>query len=135
MYRVLKIMPLILSLLGCDVKHPGLWKSGEYDCKHCKMQIEDLRFKTAVITKKGKLVSFDSIECLLEWSKKNNLQIKDSFVADFNRPNDWIKFKKSFILQSNKRPSPMGSGFSAYSSQDELLKALNVLGGKQINIP
>lgn len=99
------------------------------------MQIEDLRFKSAAITKKGKIISFDSIECLIGWMKENKLQIRNGFVTDFNNPKSWINLEKAFILKSNKRQSPMGAGLSAYLSKKELKDASVIAEGEQIILP
>ncbi|QQG35001.1 MAG: hypothetical protein HYS16_00145 [Deltaproteobacteria bacterium] len=97
------------------------------------MNIVDYKFRSIIITEKGKIIPFDSIECLLGWGRiyRKKCQV---FFSDFRAPDTLIVGKKAFILKSDKRPSPMGGGLSAYSTLESVLQAQRQVGGVRIEI-
>lgn len=129
------ILILLLFFICClpVKKDPGKWQSGEYSCTNCKMSIVDFKFKSAVVTKKGKVFPFDSIECLLVWKRNNNSQSNRVFVSDY-LSTKWIPISEAFILKSAKRASPMGGFLSAYLSYKDGLVVQKSLGGERVKI-
>lgn len=129
---VLLILLIFISCLPFK-KDPGKWQPGDYSCANCKMSIIDFKFKSAIITEKGKIVPFDSIECLLAWRIKNNLLSSRVFVSDYVSTK-WILASDAFIFKSAKRPSPMGGFLSAYSSYKNALTIQKDFNGERIKI-
>lgn len=125
----------LLIIISClpFKKDPGKWKPGDYSCANCKMSIIDFKFKSAIITEKGKVIPFDSIECLLIWKTKSNSLLNRAFVSDF-LSTKWIPASDAFVLKSPKRPSPMGGFLSAYSSYEDALMLQKSLNGERIKI-
>ena len=95
------------------------------------MNIVDMRFKTEVLSPKGKIHYFDSIECLLEWSEQNRAEVGSRWVSNFYHPENWIPLEKAFLLKSEKLPSPMGAYLSAYASEEEFDRAKKEFGGEK----
>jgi copper chaperone NosL len=66
----MKLLALIVSLMlftaSCTVK-PEPIQYGEDNCVLCQMTIMDHRYGTEVVTDKGKVYKFDSVECLVEF--------------------------------------------------------------------
>ena len=128
-FRILIFTFFILH--GCGHSKPVDFAPGEFACEFCKMNIVDIRFKSEILSPKGKIHHFDSIECMLEWSKQNPVEVKTRWVTDFYRPAQWIALEKAFLLKSDRLPSPMGAYLSAYSSQEDLDRAKIEFGGEK----
>lgn len=123
----------ILSLTGCQRSKPVDLKPGEHSCGLCQMNIVDLRFKAEILTKKGKVQTFDSIECMIGWWMNHREETATRWVSDFYAPEKWIPLEKAFILKADKLASPMGASLSAYSSEESVQKAQREYGGKRFN--
>jgi copper chaperone NosL len=85
------------------------------------MTIVETRFGAEIVTKKGKVFTFDSIECMLRYYKANAAE-RENFahimVTDALNPGKLINAESAFYLVSEKYPSPMGENLSAYASKD-----------------
>ncbi|MDH5719023.1 MAG: nitrous oxide reductase accessory protein NosL [Spirochaetia bacterium] len=134
------ILIIVYNITACGVpKEPVNFKAGEHDCHYCKMKISDLRFRGQVVTHKGKIHNFDSIECLKAWSGANMSKINSSWAGDFMQNGKWIDFNKALILKSDKLKSPMGAGLSAYETRELFNKAEaqyngSLISGEEFNL-
>lgn len=124
------IMSLSLSLLflwGCTPKSAEPILFGQDSCAHCKMMITDRRFGGEIITTKGKVYKFDSLECLNDFSKKNRALLGESyreFVVSVTNQGALIPANSArFYLEPTLR-SPMGKGYLAAPSVDALRSSL-----------
>lgn len=109
---------------------------GEDECEHCRMMITDAKYGAEILTDKGKVYKFDSIECLIEFALEKNIlgDTKHSFlVTDFSAPESLIDAKKSFYIQNDNFRSPMGLNVSAFENQTDLKKFANENGGKELS--
>ncbi len=97
------------------------------------MNIVDMRFKAELITQKGKIHHFDSIECMMGWWANHREKTASRWVSDFYSPETWIPLEKAFLLKSKTLPSPMRAFLSAYASEQELKRALQEYGGVEWN--
>lgn len=116
--------------VGCERNQPVDIKPGEYEGEHCRMSIVDMRFKAQILSPKGKAHHFDSIECMIAWSKKHPGEVKTRWVTNFYHPEKWILFEEAYILKSEKLSSPMGENLSAYASKEDVLRAQKQFGGQ-----
>ncbi len=130
---VLILSLCILFFAGCQRSKPVDLKPGEHSCGLCQMNIVDLRFKAEILTKKGKVQTFDSIECMIGWWMNHREETATRWVSDFYAPEKWIPLEKAFILKADKLASPMGASLSAYSSEESVQKAQREYGGKRFN--
>lgn len=96
------------------------------------MGIADLRFRGEAITKKGRVYRFDSIECLGAWSAEHADEIHTRWVADFDRPGDWLAFRRALFLKSTTNRSPMGAGLSAHADAKARELAQERFGGRSL---
>lgn len=127
------IVSIAVWFINCQApERPVDFKAGEHDCHYCKMKITDLRFRGQIITHKGKIHNFDSIECLKVWSYNNKENINSSWVSDYTQ-NKWIHLNKALIFHSEKLKSPMGAGLSAYENKQSLSKAQSQFSGSLIS--
>ena len=132
MKRLIGAVVLVL-FSGCWSNDLKNWNKNEFQCANCQMGIVDFRFRAVVVTEKGKTIPFDSVECLLGWIQTNTGKYRMLF-SDFKKPENWISFHKIYLLRSAKRQSPMGGGFSVYSSLELLNQAKQEVSGMRIMV-
>lgn len=90
------------------------------NCAHCNMVISNPKFKAIATQYSGKVISFDAIECLVNYQKSSN-KIKNLKVTNYNN-GKLIDAKNAFYVKSKEIPSPMGAFLSAYNTKKEALK-------------
>ncbi|MFA5011832.1 MAG: nitrous oxide reductase accessory protein NosL [Ignavibacteria bacterium] len=115
-------------LYGCSSDPEPINYSSDV-CAHCNMKIMDNRFGAEVLNTKLKAYKFDAAECMVDYIKKNTLDIKEMYVTDFNNPGVFITAGTSYYLISPKRRSPMGENLSAYKTKSDAETAKNSVGG------
>lgn len=130
MIKKLSILPLLLFsiLLSCSTE-PREIDYGNENCEFCSMTIMDKQFGTEMITNKGKIFTFCSIECMVwEYVRENKYMkedIKLMLAKDFIQPNELINVEELTFVKSIDIPSPMGASLSAFDSKvkaEEILK-------------
>jgi copper chaperone NosL len=122
---------LVIST-ACSVR-PDPIHYGEDNCVHCEMTIMDHRYGTEVVTDKGKVYKFDSIECLVEFLEdKENGEEKFSLVlfTPFDQPEKLVNAFDSYVLHSTNLPSPMGMYLSAFETESTATQFQGEYGGK-----
>ncbi len=133
MIKKLYILPLLLFsiLLSCSTE-PREIDYGHENCAFCNMTIMDQQFGTEMITNKGKIFTYCSIECMV-WeyvreTKHKKEDVKLMLAKDYIKPSDLVNVEELFFIKSVDIPSPMGASLSAYSSKE---KAVEILEGKE----
>jgi copper chaperone NosL len=115
------------GLVSCS-SEPVPIQYGRDSCIRCRMIITDTRFGTEIVTKKGKVLYFDSIECLMRYYQSDRCdktQTGHIMITDASAPGALIPAEQSAYLISENYPSPMGdnlSGFATVQSRDQFLK-------------
>jgi copper chaperone NosL len=129
---------LILSLgllTACKPKPEPINYGGD-ECELCRMRIMDDRYGAELVTPKGKVYKFDSIECLIGYSLNKNLIGDENhlmFISDFSKPGELVDARKSFYIHNNNFRSPMGLNVSAFANDSEQLKFLTENSGEKLN--
>ncbi|MEO0202507.1 MAG: nitrous oxide reductase accessory protein NosL [candidate division WOR-3 bacterium] len=119
----INLIYLLFSVFSCNVKNePEPIKINEDVCNLCKMVIMDKKFAAQIITKKGKVYKFDSIECMIAYYNKNEKDIEKAYVTNFLNPDEFIDAKNAVYLRAPEIKSPMGMNLSAYKSLDDASK-------------
>lgn len=104
-----------LSLSGCGPKGPVPVSVGEDGCSQCLMTIADERYATELITKKGKVHFFDSVECLAGfYLSQDPDDVASLWVTDFHTQARLIPVGEAFFLRSKDLRSPMGMNLTAF---------------------
>ncbi len=114
------VLFILLFLRSCSVG-PSPIEYGQDMCGLCQMIISDPRFGTEMVSTKGKVYKYDSVECLVKHYLTGNLkdeQIHSIWVTDFSKPSGLIPANSATYLQSQTLRSPMGMGLSAYSNRE-----------------
>lgn len=133
------ISVILISLLGtldsCNIQ-PKPINYGNEVCEWCQMTITDQHYGTEFVTNKGKVHKFDSIECLLHYLKKNNIQtnnLHNVLVTDFEHPGKFIPASEAIYLNCKKLPSPMGASLTAFKSGKAAAKVKADQGGRLLS--
>ncbi len=125
----------LLLLTSCYPKEKAIIY-GQDECKHCRMMIVENQYGSELVTKKGKVYKFDSIECLIDYLRTDEMdenEVALSLVTSFNQPEKLRAVKDSYYLYSIKLPSPMGMFLTAFESKAAAEEAKVKYGGEVMN--
>ena len=125
----------ILTLTSCG-SEPEPINYGHDECEFCRMQITDNKYGAELVTDKGKIYKFDSIECMIEFSLvKNTLGDTNNklLITDFDNPDNFIDARNSFYVKNDKFRSPMGLNVTAFNSEEQAQKFISENGGEKIS--
>lgn len=106
---------ILIALPGCSPRPEPLIYTSDI-CHHCKMTLMDPKYGAELVTKKGKVFKFDSVECLGAYMHEEPGAGSDAhslWVVDANRPGELLPAGTASYLKSEKLASPMGGGLTA----------------------
>ncbi|MBS1553255.1 MAG: nitrous oxide reductase accessory protein NosL [Bacteroidetes bacterium] len=129
------IFSILLFFFSCSSESEPI-NYGTDQCDHCRMTIMDKKFGAEIITKKGKAVKFDALECMINYQLENKINESDVdkyYCVDYSEPAKLKDAKEMTYLVSPKIKSPMGENISAYSGKNTAEKSLNDFGGEIFN--
>ncbi len=132
--KVLSVLFLLLLVFSCSTK-PDPIHFGEDECDYCRMMISDQRYGGELITTKGKIYKYDSVECLAAYivEQKNGFNdLHSIWTIDFNNPKEFIDASQAWYLYSDLLKSPMGLNLSAFSDQNMAETVKNVYTGELV---
>ncbi len=135
MRRFLPLLLVLVALLAaCRPKGPVPIEYGQDICAFCKMIIADPRYGAELITKKGKVYKFDSVECMVAFMMYD-LKPEDvaaAYVTDFAHPGKLIPAEEAYYLQSTGLRSPMSLGITAFATKRDLEKLKAEVDGLEL---
>jgi copper chaperone NosL len=135
MARVRRVTVLLSAgvVLGCD-SGPRPLVPGEDACGYCRMTIDDVRFGALVKTAKGKMETFDSIECAASFvaTLAPGLAPQGVWVADFDHPSHWLDVRTARFTEGGSLRSPMGRELAAFPSDSSASSIVARFGGRTI---
>ena len=124
--QTLKHYPMVVLMLffcSCTVS-PKAIDYGNDGCHYCKMTIVDKVHAAEIVTKKGKIYTFDATECMINFMKEfDTSQIELYLSNNFTEPEALIDATKATFLISKNIPSPMGAFLSAFKNKTDAEKA------------
>lgn len=127
--KTLILLSLVLS--SCQVSERPI-DYGADECDYCKMIIMDQRYGSELVTDKGKVYTFDAVECLIEYLQYNG-EIADAakflLVTPYPDPNQLIDARTATYLVSEQMPSPMGAYLSAFTDREKAAAFQSTKGG------
>jgi copper chaperone NosL len=129
-YAIITVLLILLS--ACSIE-PEPIHYGEDNCVHCEMTIMDNRYGTEIVTDKGKVYKFDSIECLIEFMddrKKGEEEFSLVLFTPFDQPGKLVDAYQSHVLHSRNLPSPMGMYLTAFEKEATAISYKEQYGGK-----
>lgn len=121
-----------LALLAACAEGPRALVAGQDACAYCRMTIDDPRFGALVRTAKGKLQTFDSIECAAAYvaALRDTERPQAVWVADFDAPARWVDAEQARYLHASRLRSPMGRELVAFSAIADTAHLLAAHGGR-----
>jgi len=133
--KILTLVSFGFLLSSCSsVPEPITY--GQDGCTYCEMTIMDQRYGTELVTSKGKVFKFDSIECLVRYLKEGQVEqsnVKLVLCTPFNHPETLENAEHSHILHSPGMPSPMGMFLTAFNDESVAMKFQEENGGDIYN--
>mgnify|MGYP005834866263 CR=1 FL=1 len=130
--KYITILFAVVLLVSCSPKSEPI-DYGNDVCDFCKMNITDNKYAAELVTSKGKVYKFDSIECLFQFKDLeflSNSEIHAELVNDFSNPGELIDLRKAFFLKSDVFRSPMGMNVLSVSSEVKLSEIKSQHGGQ-----
>ena len=93
-------------------------------CAYCRMQISDRRFGAELLTRHGRSIKFDSIECLLAFYKQaaSAGDASTVWVSDFQHPGTLIDATHAVFVDLGVGRAPMGRGWAAVATAGDAAK-------------
>ncbi len=122
----------LLGLAACTPK-PEPIRYGEERGAYCMMNIADERFGAELVTTKGKVYKFDSIECLAGFLLEERVaagEVHSLWVTDFAHPPTLIRAEEALFLHSSNVHSPMGMNLAAFATREDLAAVRAEVGGE-----
>lgn len=138
LFSLVPLMPFFLLAIffhACTPS-PVPISYGKDECEHCRMMITDNKYGAEVVTAKGKIYKFDSVECLIEFALDKNIIGDDNhlfLVTDFSVPEKLIDAKTAFYVHNDNFKSPMGLNVLAFEKEKDFKKFVNESGGKALS--
>ena len=133
MIRLIVIIGFLLSTISCSIE-PVPIDYNHDECAYCKMKISDIRFGAELVTKKGKITKYDSVECLARtYIEQASPEYAFIIVTDYSRPHHLIDAESATFLISENQASPMGGNLSAYEKKNDVIDVQAEKGGQILN--
>jgi copper chaperone NosL len=131
---ILAISLVVIIITSCS-KQPQPINYGEDECEFCKMIVMDKRYGAELVTDKGKIYFFDSIECLVGYID-NQKMTKDNYtslwVSNYADPGNIIDAENAIYLKNDALRSPMGLNTLAVETEIQLEPIVKEYGGTQL---
>jgi copper chaperone NosL len=121
---------LATAAAACGERAPRELAYGDDTCGYCRMTISDPRFGAQAISSKGKITTFDSIECLASFHLQSRGDAGHSvWVSDFRAPGTWLAAEAAVFVRGGTHHSPMGLGLLAVSATADTAALRSEFGG------
>ncbi len=119
--RELLTLLALACVAGCSDDAPRALVRGEDSCAYCRMTIDDARFGALVLTDRGRLQTFDSIECAASWvaTQTPAHEPRAIWVANFADPSQWVDATRAVFLHGSRLRSPMGRDLVAFATDSD----------------
>ncbi len=120
--RIIVLLWLGIFSVSCSAPGPEPLRYGEDVCDYCRMSIVEQNFGSELVTKKGKILKFDSIECLAAFTGTDKISaesIHSMWITDFTAPSNLVDVSDATFVHTSTLRSPMGVGLFGFSSLTE----------------
>jgi copper chaperone NosL len=118
---------------ACASGGPPVVHYGEENCAECRMTIDDPRFGASVVTTRGKVLKFDSVECAASYlAAADPGTIREAWVSDYRNPGTFVRAETAAYLKTTAVGSPMGAGILAVASAQDVAALQREIGGEAL---
>ena len=132
-YRIILFLIGSLLLVNCS-KEPQPINYNKDECAHCMMMITDPKFGSELVTDKGKVYKFDSIECLADYvSVSRGFTAETLWISDYANPNSLTDAATAFYIVSPKMESPMSMNIGGFKNKSDMEKVFAEMSGQKMN--
>lgn len=116
-------VPVLLLLFSCNTDKTEPINFGEDQCSHCRMTIEDPKYGTELITKKGRVYKFDDLSCMESYVKENAEPTKDAklYVPDF-KTTELFPLEQATKITGGEVQSPMDGNIATFKNKEEAVE-------------
>ena len=121
----------VTLLASCGSAGPRPLVAGTDECEQCRMMITDPRFGAEVITRTGKVQTFDAVECLAAYvAAADTAALQSVWVNDYEHPGTWIAAAEAVFISGANIGSPMGRSMLALAPGTPASAAVTRYGGR-----
>lgn len=112
---------IIMFMLSCS-NEPEPIVYGSDSCSYCKMTIVSKAHSAQIVTKKGKQIKYDAIECLVKDNNQNyeEPEVALILVANYREPGTMLPANDAVFVINEKITSPMGANLAATKKGSEI---------------
>ena len=130
---ILNLLLVSLFFSSCSPE-PVPISYGNDMCHFCKMNIVDPQHGAELVTSKGKVFTFDAIECMINYKAKNqNTKFEFELVNVYNKPKKLVDASSCYYLISKRLPSPMGANLTAFENEVAAMQMRDLKEGQLYN--
>lgn len=131
-HPVTSAMAALFLLAGCAEPAPRPLAAGVDGCADCLMVLEAGGHGAELVTRTGKVLTFDSAECLVNHLRTSveEAEVHSLWVTDFASPETLVPAEDAYFLVSPTLGSPMGLGVTAFARVEDRDGAVNAFGGR-----
>ncbi len=106
----------LLAIAGCKPA-PRPLDIGADQCEYCLMTVSDERYGGEIVLSTGKVLPFDSVECLAAYLLENAADVHSLWVVDYAQPGALLPVEEATFLHSDALRSPMGLNLTAVNPE------------------
>lgn len=125
----------LVALPGCGASggRPGPIAYGRQVCDHCHMTIAQPQYAAQLVTRTGKVYTFDEAGCLALFYREGTVDpsaVAGLWVNDFFQPDRRLPADSAVYVRSEHLHTPMGSGLAAVAPGAEADSLGRLTGGE-----
>lgn len=125
------LLVAVVSLSSCAADGPRALVTGADECAQCRMMITDARFGGEVVSRTGRVLTFDAIECLAAYvATADTNALRGVWVSDFEHPGTWLSASTAVYIEGAAIGSPMGRSLLALAPGVAPERAVARYGGR-----
>ena len=125
------LIAVTAQLTSCAPDAPRALVMGTDECAQCRMMITDARFGGEVITRTGKVLTFDAVECLSDYvASSDTTALRGVWVSDFEHPGTWVNAAEAVFIIGVTLSTPMGRSLLALQAGSAPDAAVRRYGGR-----
>lgn len=134
MKKIFPTLLLLMLLMNSCTPEPKPIAYGDDLCQYCKMNIVDQQHAAELVSAKGKIFTFDAIECMINYKNENGeMDYAFELVNHYEVPALLIDVHSSYFLISEALPSPMGANLTAFANKSAALQMQDKVSGQIYN--